>query len=609
MTPEQIRQLLQAKQLVNSQFQQEELRKNLEEMAERENESLRLYEDLPYQRTFHQEKAQQVLVQKGNRTGATLALMVELARAVTGNDPFDKYPKKDGKAAILVYGENHVGRVVYNGLFRTGHFKGFRLIRDLDTKMLRAFRPWPVADGGDLEREGESIPHGPLIPKRYIAGKIAWTKFSERVFSLIRFTTGWELYAANSAGDPGQFQGLSINFYGIDEDLASPGWYEEAQGRVTDVGGLIRWTALPHAKNDDMMKMIEFTERESERYAKEPDKPPQGVIIRASIFDNKFLDPEKRDTVVRGWKSMGEDVYRKRAHGELDILSTLMYPTFNRRLHDVMSSPTLAEDQQLLINTGEVPKEWTASRILAARMGEPPTDWTRYVSIDPGYNIFAIAFLAVPPPELGEQVFLYDLCYLNQANHTMFGEAMRERCHDKVIEKFFIDFHGGKLRGTAGGEWPMHIFSDELRRHGIKSESTGHSFHPGSDDRKFREETMRIMLAPVRENQPSFMMVSGKCAAFVKEMETFRKKTIKQRNKDIPIDEGDRRAGTHAIECVEQALALDLEYVKPRRKAVNHSWLDDALTWGAKQQERIDRGKQMLGGGGSTISLGPIGAR
>jgi hypothetical protein len=399
--------------LAGSQFAKQEARLDLEELAERAGESLRLYEPLPYQDEFHQCTAQQCLVQKGNRTGATLSLMVELARAVTGTDPYGKYPKENGKAAILVYGENHVGRVVYNGLFRSGHFQGFRLIKDAQTGKLRSYRPWTQEKGGDLERYAESVPHGPLIPKRYVAGRPAWVKRSERVFSVIRFTTGWELYAANSAGDPGQFQGLSINFYGIDEDLAMSGWYEEAQGRVTDVGGLIRWTALPHAKNDDMMALIDFAEREKSK------PKPAAVIIRASIFDNKFLDDEKRDSVVRGWKSMGEDVYRKRAHGELDILSSLMYPTFSRRVHDVMNSPTLAEDQETLIKTGgEIPKDWTASRILAARMGEPPADWTRYVSIDPGYSILAIAFLAVPPPELGNQVFLYDLCYLHEATAT-----------------------------------------------------------------------------------------------------------------------------------------------------------------------------------------------
>jgi hypothetical protein len=120
---------------------------------------------------------------------------------------------------------------------------------------------------------------------------------------------------------------------------------------------------------------------------------------------------------------------------------------------------------------------------------------------------------------------------------------------------------------------------------------------------------MRMSLAIERHGQPTLMHVSGKCQSYVQEMEKFRKKCIKLRNKETYIDEGDRRAGTHAIEAVEQALALGLEYVKPRERALNRSWLDDALTWGDRQQARADKGRAMLGGGGQTISLGPVGAR
>jgi hypothetical protein len=597
------KQLEVVQRLSRSTYEHEQLRRDLREQARRECEPLRVYEPLPYQEEFHSSTTQQVLVQKGNRTGASLALLVELARALTGTDPHNKYPKTDGKAVIVVYGENHVGRVVFNGLFKAGHFKGFRLIKDLATSKWRTYRPWPAAEGGDLEREDESVPHGPLIPKRCIEGSPAWVKKNERVFSLIRFTSGWELYAANSAGDPGQFQGMSINFYAIDEDLATSGWYEEALGRISDVGGLLRWTAVPHARNDEMMQLIELAE-------KEVGKPkPLAKVIRASILDNRFLDKEKRDGIVQSWRSMGEDVYRKRVMGDISISSVLMYPTFNRRTHDVMNVPTLAEDQVALQeNKGIAPAGWDARRILAARMGNPPDDWTRYVSIDPGYNVCAIAFLTVPPPELGEQVFVYDLCYLHEANSHSFGEAMAERCADGVYESFIMDFHGGKLRSIASGDVPIEKYREALQKRNVQSERTGFGFYPGCDDRKLREEAMRTVLAAQRESGlPKLMLVVGKCQSLAYEIEKFRKKTVRQRGKDIPIDEGDRRAGTHAIEAVEQAIANNLTYVRPRRKSVNHSWLDDALTWGQKQEERFNRGQRLLNGGGY-VSLGPNGA-
>lgn len=585
------------------QFEQAEKNKLTAEGIERMQESLRLYEPLPYQDRFHRETAQQCLVQKGNRTGATLSLMVEIARAVTGTDPYGKYPEKDGKAVVLGYGEHHVGRVFYNGLFKAGHFKGFRLIKDLKDGRLRAYRPWPSKEGGDLERYAESISHGPLIPKRHVSGKVAWLKRSERVFSVIRFTNGWELYAANSAGDPGQFQGMSVNLYAIDEDLATSGWYEEAQGRVVDVDGKIRWTALPHAKNDDMMALVEFAEKQAK------EAKPKAVIIRASIFDNKFLNPEHRDSVVEGWKSMGEDVYRKRAHGELDLLSSLMYPSFSRNTHDVMRQQDLDADRRTIIDSdGVAPKDWRASRILAARLGDPPSDWTRYVSIDPGHLFLAIAFLCKPPPELGDQVFLYDLCYLHEATYITFGNVMREKCDGVVFEKFILDFHGGKLSSVATGEAALELYSQALKTHNIQSAATGFTFVPGEDNRTYREEVMRSHLGPTRSGEPRFMYVGGRCMSFVQEMEKFRKKSIKQRGKDIYIDEGDRRAGTHAIDAVEQAIALELEYVAPKPQAKQNDWLEQALTWGERMRRRSDMGRAAAGGG-QFISLGPVGVR
>jgi hypothetical protein len=591
------------KKLSGSKYEQEQLRRDLTEIARRECESMRVYEPLPYQEEFHRCDAQQCLVQKGNRTGATLSLMVEIARAVMGQDPHGKYPKEDGKAVILVYGEKHVGRVVYNGLFKSGHFRGFRLIRDLETKLWRTYRPWSADEGGDLERYEESVPHGPLIPKRYIKGKIAWEKYSERVFSLIRFTSGWELYGANSAGDPGQFQGMSINLYAIDEDLATKGWYEEALGRVIDVNGLIRWTALPHAKNDDMMELIALAEKEK------ANKKPAAVIIRASIMDNRFISQEKREETLRSWASQGEDVYRKRVHGDLSMTSVLMYPTFHRRLHDVMNLETVVEDRKLLAaSDGAIPKEWTAQRVLAARNGEPPDDWTRYVSIDPGYNICAIMFLAVPPPEqYGECVFLYDECYLHEVHSWHFGEAMQAKCASNTYEAFIMDFHGGRLRGIASGDVPIEKYTEALKQRGIRSETTGYSFTPGCDDRRFREEVMRNHLVVNRNGRSTLMVVAARCPSFVQEMEKFRKKTIRQRNKDIPIDEGDRRAGTHAIEAVEQAIANGLAYVKPRSKALDLAAFDTRFNWAARQQARIEKGRRAFSGGGNSITLGPLG--
>jgi hypothetical protein len=231
-----------------------------------------------------------------------------------------------------------------------------------------------------------------------------------------------------------------------------------------------------------------------------------------------------------------------------------MYPTFSRYVHDVM-------------NVSETSTE--AQRILAERMGEPPDNWTRYVSIDPGYTALAIEFLAVPPPELGNQIFLYDEVFIREppVPSEAFGDAMQLKCADRYSRRSSSICTADACAAFPSGEVPVDKYRQALESRGIKSESLGFGFRHACDDRKRREEELRTLLAIQRNSQPRFMVVVGKCPVFCAEMENFKKKTVKQMGVEVPMDEGDRRVNTHAIEAVEGAIALDLPYVKPRNKS------------------------------------------
>src|SRR3972149_1588114 len=74
-------------------------------------------------------------------THNSLAHFVEIARALTGQDPYGKYPKRDGLAVCVAYGERHIGTVIHRYLFRWGAFK---MIRDLGSGDWRTYRPWPA---------------------------------------------------------------------------------------------------------------------------------------------------------------------------------------------------------------------------------------------------------------------------------------------------------------------------------------------------------------------------------------------------------------------------------------------------------------------------------
>lgn len=225
--------------------------------------ALKLYEPMPFQNEFHMSQERQVVIQKANRAGGTLALCVEVARAVTGTDPLAKYPKDNGIAVVLGYNERH-SCIFHRYLFE----------------------PAPFAGAADA-----------LIPKSHVKS-IAWRNRQERVFSRVAFTNGWQLIAVNSAGEHHQLAGFDANLIAIDEDLACSGWYEEALGRLATRDGLLRWVSSPNSTAD-------FAQCRA-----------TAKVIRASLLDNRFLDHQVIERCADHWKSRGDDVYRRRVLGE-----------------------------------------------------------------------------------------------------------------------------------------------------------------------------------------------------------------------------------------------------------------------------------------------------
>ena len=53
-----------------------------------------------------------------NRAGKTLSAAIEFARAVTGQDPHNKYPKTAGRAMIVCKNEKQCGEVIFKKLFK-----------------------------------------------------------------------------------------------------------------------------------------------------------------------------------------------------------------------------------------------------------------------------------------------------------------------------------------------------------------------------------------------------------------------------------------------------------------------------------------------------------
>lgn len=563
------------------------------ERATRKVEALKLYEPTPFQQRFHECLLKERLIQAGNQVGKSLAAFAEDARAVTGQDPYNKYPKENGILAIVGLDQEHIGKVVHKYLFKPG---AFQIIRDKWTKQWRVYKPWDVVDSTRAE---EARPAPPLIPHRFIRGGyskgIAWDQKKSGIFSQVDLINGWVIYAFSSKGEPAA--GFQADLVHIDEDIARPDWYDEMIARLTMRRGRLIWSALPLSKNDALVNLVDRCAKDKIKEANEAadDTIPaekkfksSTEVFRATIWDNPFMPDEERERNVSRWKATSDDEYRKRALGHLVTDSYLMYPTFDVGIHEAETDRDGAHEVQ---------------KVLAARKGVPPEDWCRYATTDPGHTVCASLFFAVPPPALGDFVICYDESYIERCDAVMFGEEFSKKTHEQTFEEFIIDAHGGRLREIGGGETPKQRYANQLRERGIASVRTGHDFRGGSDDVKGRETILREWLSIRRDGTPKLLVVTKKCPNLCFEMSRFKKKVSAL---GIVTDDGDRRRYSHAVEALEYMVAHGAPYRKPPNRVRSEPWIVRYL-----RERDLRRAASSAKGYGlapaAHISLGPQG--
>lgn len=524
------------------------LREIQAELSERRIEALRLYRPMPHQAKFHECMASERIVLGGNRGGKTLAVAVEAARAATGQDPYGKYPEKDGNLAIVGRNWPHVGLVIYPALFKAG---AFRIIRDEETGEWRSIR-----EGDD---KSKSKPAPPLIPPRFVKD-MSWVLKSAGYLNKVTLTNGWTIWCFSSEGEPPQ--GYQADLIWLDEDLNNERFVGESQARLADRKGRFVWSAMPHSKNDALLGLCERADKEIELGKESPDI----VKFTFRFLDNETIDDEEKRKNIARWAALGQDELRMRAEGEFTMESTLMYPTYNQSVH-ILSRE---------------------------KMPEVPRDWTRYVAIDPGHAVMATLFAAVPPDS--SMLLFYDELYIRNCNAAIWGEEFVKKAGDQHIYALIMDMHGGALRDLGSGRLPHELYSEELRKRKWKAEMTGYQFIPGSDDIPARTSLVREMMHIRGDGTTKLKILEGTCSDLRRELKRYRKKTQTVNGQVYVTDVPQTRGDVHAVQTLEYMCAFEPEWHPPPKTSGPEPWWVKYLA---------EKKKRSQGGEDSCIVLGP----
>ena len=525
--------------------QAEQLRALLAERARRKIESLRQYEPLPAQAEFHKSTARIRVLRGSNRGGKTLPAAVEVARAVTGRDPHNKYPKENGRWYCVAKDLKELGEVMWPKLAKAGAFK---IIRDLQTGLWRAYRPW---DPADAVREGEVKRAPPLIPPRLIKG-ISWHNKGEGQPSLVRLHNGWELSFYSSLGKPPH--GSDINGWWFDEEIVDGEWLPEMSARILDRHGCGIWSATPQAGTEQLFELHERAERERHR------ENPSCREFFISLANNPHITDQAKKALAEDLQS--EEEYRVRIEGEFAITSFKVYPEFRMEVHGV---------------------DWF----------EIPGDWCRYAIVDPGHQVCAVLFAAVPPPGHGNHVYLYDELYLRDCDAIKFAEAMARKAVGQTIQAFIIDPNMAAYTEVGIGKTVLQQYTDALREKRVASVATGHSFHLAMDDITAGVLKVHGWLRVREDGKPKLLVLRDALPNFEWEVKRYYKK----RENGMVTDKPNQKRNNHLMDDLRYLAMYDPKYIRPKGRSGKPDGALAALR--AKQQRARERN------GPRSVNLGP----
>ena len=516
-------------------------------------QGLELFRPFPYQDPVVLDRATEMLVQGGTRSGKSVIIAAMVAAFIQDmaitlscgvKVPIrpEQYKGRDvGEIWVIGKQTNH-SRTIYRLLFQSG---AFPIVRDKDTRQWRALQP-TVIPGDDKIPEAEWRPSPPFIFPGDV--KFGWESFKEKTWKTAELPNGWRLCFYPSTGEPKR--GDPVHVIWIDEEIEGlMAYYEELQSRLSDYKGRIWWSSWADVKCPPLLAL--YRRAEDQRFEKE-----QGIRETVDVTRHRFvgsenpiIDENEKRKRSEGWS---EETRRARDEGHFITDTIQTYPEFDRGLHtvEVQSGSTLDDP---------------INKYLREHQYLPGPDWCVDFIIDPGTQRPAGLWGAIPPPKMWpspKQPVYVVFAELNipRLKPEAFAWHVRTTFPGRRYCRFIIDKKAGDQTTMAASYQVQQIIAMAFAKERLRCQVSGDIFLQGDPVWIVRSMKLRSWLnGRVDGVKPQFRVVTSRCPGLVKQLETNLREVSKE-------DVRDKRAGGQVqdlLDCLEYWAGNDPTYIPP----------------------------------------------
>lgn len=515
------------------------------ELAERKRMALRIFRPQPHQEPiFEAPLAKYSLIQGGNRSGKSTCAAVQFASIATdtpitladGREIDQRAPWQKGRSLVMYvvgYQERHIGETIYRLLFKRGLFK---VVHDPKTKELRSFDP---DNDPALGLKPQDSP--PLIPARFIK-KFSWNVAADNIFTKVILHNPKtkeeiaQIFAYSSQGLPKA--GDPVDFVWVDERIGTDGYIDEMKARLVDKSGQLVWSSWPDVKSDDLRKFVEVVDR-----AEEEGKHDIARKTLLPMSSNKHLGKKAIEEFLAGCATPEEALARDKGIFVTDMLR--MYPLFDRAYHSAIRED---EDADKL------------SKILKARDGIPPNDWTKTLVLDPGTSNPAVLLCAVPPPDVGEFYVAYQEFYPGRFDAIQLAQLIKKETEGQYFRQFLCDRRAGRQTPMGMRARIVDSYEEAWLEAGLQCSLSKHKFQMASDDVGGRQMILQGLMHPGKTGLPKLRIVTHRCPQLCRQLEKVKKQVVSKEVRDERKAPGQPH---DVLDCLEYFAASKPRYQRP----------------------------------------------